>query len=861
MKRANSAVMLFAMLAVLLTSMLYAPPVLAAPEDEPTSAPMYEVSNSYAPLLYGSEVDVVSDADIAAFLNGYRPIEAHHGGNFYIDRFDSTMYVHKNRTVDVVERLDVYFNERMHGITRTIPTFSSAEQYEIRNVKVEGAPFSWSDYETIRIGDANRMVTGMQHYTITYSVVYFDDGHVGYDRFYRDIVGADTEVFTNNVTGRILLDEDMSFDEVKIYSGIGGTSNSYAASCTTERALYVYNTSYLSSNIAITVDAKLPDGAYSEPALLQPPFEVDSLDAKLTLDQYGRGTLTETYNVTLNTDSPAFTRSLISDISGLSIAYRTGKIVGKSIKGSMDIVAGYDDSASVFMDGAPGDKLSFSLDIPIELNVTERNSASIIKLSLIGFSTAIPRYHNIKFTFTPEGGAETVSRFSAYTGYYSDYEQYQASSEYAHYGFKTTNNKSSYTVQSTNQFPTGETATLEIAMKEGVLKRQPIVTDYAVPAISVAGLAAALIILINKKRKEKVLTPTMEFYPPYKLNPAEVGYIIDRSVDGTDITSLIFYWASHGHLTVEIREHNHFVLRYVSPLDSDHRDYERTMFNKLWQHGANGAVSDSQLAEKFYNEVQSARISVKRVFTGSQSFEVASSRKCANAVTLLTLLASCAAVFVACYLKSSIDYIIPYTISALTLFVSGSVFGHVARNRYKKISIPGIIIAVFFALISAGIMPVLAGSVLAKVSAIVTIAASAAAVILASFIPRRTDFYTDVLGRCIGFKNFLKTAEKEQLEMLLQENPGYYFDILPYANVLGVSEIWQAKFNGLLIAPSSDNVVNVMTGSYLMSNAIKGISRTLTSMPQSSGSSFSGGFSGGGGGFSGGGGGGGVGGW
>lgn len=37
---------------------------------------------------------------------------------------------------------------------------------------------------------------------------------------------------------------------------------------------------------------------------------------------------------------------------------------------------------------------------------------------------------------------------------------------------------------------------------------------------------------------------------------------------------------------------------------------------------------------------------------------------------------------------------------------------------------------------------------------------------------------------------FLETAEKEKLEQLVFEDPKYFYNILPYAYVLGVSDKW-----------------------------------------------------------------------
>lgn len=49
--------------------------------------------------------------------------------------------------------------------------------------------------------------------------------------------------------------------------------------------------------------------------------------------------------------------------------------------------------------------------------------------------------------------------------------------------------------------------------------------------------------------------------------------------------------------------------------------------------------------------------------------------------------------------------------------------------------------------------------------------------------------YYNLRGRVKGFKNFLRYAKKEELELLVRENPEYYYDILPYTMALGISKI------------------------------------------------------------------------
>ena len=68
---------------------------------------------------------------------------------------------------------------------------------------------------------------------------------------------------------------------------------------------------------------------------------------------------------------------------------------------------------------------------------------------------------------------------------------------------------------------------------------------------------------------------------------------------------------------------------------------------------------------------------------------------------------------------------------------------------------------------------------------------------------RKTQFGEEVYAKISGFKNYLQVARKEQLEMLVEENPNYFFDILPYAYVLGVSSKWIERFESIGI-PEAD---------------------------------------------------------
>ena len=140
-----------------------------------------------------------------------------------------------------------------------------------------------------------------------------------------------------------------------------------------------------------------------------------------------------------------------------------------------------------------------------------------------------------------------------------------------------------------------------------------------------------------------------------------------------------------------------------------------------------------------------------------------------------------------------------------------------------------------------------------NIATAIGIAVAIISLVFSCFIRRRTEKGHEMLQKITGFKKFLETAEKERLEALVYENPEYYYDILPYAYVLGVSDAWTKNFEGIELEPPQwygGSMFDRMLFWSFMHNTMSSATQAMSSSPQSS---SSGGFSGGGGGFSGGG--------
>lgn len=138
-------------------------------------------------------------------------------------------------------------------------------------------------------------------------------------------------------------------------------------------------------------------------------------------------------------------------------------------------------------------------------------------------------------------------------------------------------------------------------------------------------------------------------------------------------------------------------------------------------------------------------------------------------------------------------------------------------------------------------------------------------IVCLNYLPKRTKYGNEMLGRLRGFKNFLETVEKDKLVSLVMQNPNYFYDILPYTYVLGISDKWISKFEAIsLQAPTwydSSSAFDVATFGTFMNSTMTSAQSAMSSSPSSDSDGSSGGGSSGGGSSGGGSGGGGGGSW
>lgn len=411
-----------------------------------------------------------------------------------------------------------------------------------------------------------------------------------------------------------------------------------------------------------------------------------------------------------------------------------------------------------------------------------------------------------------------------------------------------------------------EAVTMRVQLQQGYFK---IPFQGSVDVALLVGISAFVLlafVLFLLYGRDKKIVKTVEFYAPEGLTPAEVGYIFDGVVDNRDVVSLVIYWAHRGYLAIDDTGGSAFQLRQLREIADDAADFEKHMFKGLFKNGP--VATSSDLKNTFYKTIASTTSMINKSFdSDKRRVFTKTSMALRPLISFLTALPVIITMFLTNY-RSMGDFWEAFFMSILLgifiMFPVSILVGTLRKWRAKgRVSrIVSLIIGLVLSIAAMTIFVVMTlDNVYLPALPWCAVLATVLLGLVASFIDKRTPKGAEWIGRISGFRDFLELAERDKLVALVEQDPKYFYNILPYAWVLNVSDKWAKKFETIAIQPPdwyyghSGMFYPVMFMSDL-NRSMNSVQSTMVSSPSSSSSGGGGGgFSGGG--FSGGGGGGG----
>ena len=404
---------------------------------------------------------------------------------------------------------------------------------------------------------------------------------------------------------------------------------------------------------------------------------------------------------------------------------------------------------------------------------------------------------------------------------------------------------------------------------------------YVVPVG--AFIITFLIWYFYKRNPNVVVSP--EFYPPQNLNSLEVGYIYRGYINHQDISSMLVYLADQGYITITDIAKKHWFSKKIKCKITKVKEYDgdNKVTKKYWTYLFMSPLKETTPEGEKVEYLTEEELEMSIIRLTREFFEKGNKGKNINrvltkksinankAIKVLIILTAAFLIYVlnSFCLKGSYQpwmtlmslffgtfYVSIYFTNANLLykifnmaiiFVFSTFFGHgfiwlTAISRYS-----GTWVLILFYIVFIGLMT-----------------------LLYQLPGRRTKKISSLYGRILGFRNFLMVAKKDELDLEVEKNPEYFYDILPYTYVLGISSKWFNKFDCFHSNPdiNGSSSFDLMAVNSLVASTASISTHTINSLnnyhsgssdsswsSSSGGSSSSGSFGGGssGGGFSGGG--------
>ena len=561
-------------------------------------------------------------------------------------------------------------------------------------------------------------------------------------------------------------------------------------------------------------------------------------------------------------------------LSGTAYSQVDGKVVEQKYKMKVDSVSVEGYEYQVYEENG-----NVVIQIGSPDSLVEGNQSYVITYNVRLYDDGIAGYDSFYYNAVPNDWGTSIAASTITINMPKEFDPSKAEFLAGPYGatdsgvvkWSTSGNK--ITGATIRPLQLGEGVTFRTVLPEGYFTGE-MNTNWAFLIMLLLCVAAPVIsaLLWFAFGRDPKVVQTVEFYPPDGISPAEVGYIVDGIVDEKDLVSLVIYFAEKGYLTIEELDKGEFILIKKKEMDDEAKIYESTFFEGLFK--LRDSVTLTELQGDFFDSFQAASVQLKAHFTNSRESRIFTQNSIgARALGMLLMLVPIAgmALLGPIYLMLAPQTSIISLPILFLIFTGYSIViaAHDKRDansklKYKTKVILGGILAVLGLLVFTGYSILF----LDFAYGVFAVIASVISFIFTIRMKQRTKRSAELLGKILGFKEFIRTAELEKIKKLSEENPAYFYNVLPYAYVLGLNEKWAKKFEGLAIEPPAwygGGYNNTLFNTWIFMNMFNGFTNTMASSvvpPTPSGGSGglgSGGFSGGGGfgggGFGGGGGG------
>ena len=243
---------------------------------------------------------------------------------------------------------------------------------------------------------------------------------------------------------------------------------------------------------------------------------------------------------------------------------------------------------------------------------------------------------------------------------------------------------------------------------------------------------------------------------------------------GADLTMMVFSWAQLGYIRIRLDRQGRIFLDKRMEMENERTDFERRCFRMLFAKGESIEATGTRYA-RIFQDVSEHIPGIREMYT-----------KRAGNVKIFRILACGISVFCGiCFAMNMLNPGWIQTVVKILLIVVGAVTAWAIQDGMYKFHIRGKI-PVYVASVCGLLWMILGIASGVWLIGIVTVAAQYLAGLAAAYGGRRSELGRYNASEILGVRHYLKHVTQEDLDRLIEQNPDYFFDMLPYAIALGV---------------------------------------------------------------------------
>jgi len=251
---------------------------------------------------------------------------------------------------------------------------------------------------------------------------------------------------------------------------------------------------------------------------------------------------------------------------------------------------------------------------------------------------------------------------------------------------------------------------------------------------------------------------------------------------GADLTMMVFTWAQLGYIRIRVDRKGRVILEKRMDMGNERGEFENKTFRGLFAKGALVDATGGQYARL-------CRYTAETVAGAKEMYT-----KLAGNVAIFRILGCGISIFCGiCFAMNIGRSQIIHTMLSIVFGILGAVTAWGIQGGMYKLHVRGKI-PMYVGFVS-GILWIILGIISGQwIMGLVVVLGQNLMGLLAAYGGRRSELGKFDAGQILGLRHFLKKLDGKKLERLLENNPDYFFDMLPYAIALGVDKPFAKAF-------------------------------------------------------------------